>query len=85
MCRLVSVQDDSTCELCPAITTSWDRYQNLLYILAVLAAVVAVVYVGLVLLVHFRGGTLTGGAVRMLSLFVWGLQAAQVSVEAQPC
>lgn len=62
------------------IKSPWDRYHALLYILFVIAGTVALVWAGLLLLVRLRGGTILGGAARMLDLFVWGLLSAQVRV-----
>jgi hypothetical protein len=76
------LQDDGSCASCPVLTSAWDRYQSLLYILIALFAMVAFVWAGLWVLVHVRGGTLAGGAVRMLHLGVWGLMAAQVVANA---
>lgn len=41
-----------------------------------IVVVVALVWVGLLMLVRLRGETLLGGAARMLGLFVWGLLSA---------
>lgn len=73
-----SLQDDGTCNACPVLKSAWDRYHTLLYILFVIMGIVAAVWAGLLLLVRLRGGTLLGGAARMLDLFVWGLISAQV-------
>ena len=64
--------------MCPVLKSAWDRYRTLLFIVIVVAVVVAWVWVGLLMLVRLRGGTLVGGAARMLGLFVWGLLSAQV-------
>lgn len=72
------LQDDGTCNACPVLKSAWDRYHTLLYILIIVAGIVALVWVGLLLLVRLRGGTLLGGAKRMLDLFVWGMLSAQV-------
>jgi hypothetical protein len=72
------LQDDATCVLCPVLVSLWDRYSSLLCIFVVIAAAVAVVWLGLLVLVRLRGGTLVGGARRMLQLGVWGLMTAQV-------
>ena len=79
------MQDDASCQPCPVIVTAWDKYHALLYVLFAVVALVAVVYASLLLLVFVRGGTLAGGAVRMLGLFVWGLQAAQVGGGSPLC
>ena len=73
-----SLQDDGTCNACPVLKSAWDRYHTLLYVFFVIAGIVAAVWAGLLLLVRLRGGTLLGGAARMLDLFVWGLISAQV-------
>jgi hypothetical protein len=76
------LQDDATCASCPVLTSAWDRYRSLMYILIVLLGIVALVWAGLWTLVRMRGGTLAGGAVRMVQLGVWGFMAAQVVASA---
>lgn len=71
-------QDDGTCVTCPVLKSAWDRYRGLLYIIIVIFAGVTAVWTGLLLLVRLRGGTLIGGALRMVDLAVWGLLSAQV-------
>ena len=72
------LQDDGTCNACPVVASAWDRYRGLLVIVGALAVIVVVVWIGLLLLVRLRGGTLTGGASRMASLGVWGFMTVQV-------
>ena len=72
------MQDDSTCNACPVVASSWDQYRGLLVIVGALVVIVLVVWIGLLLLVRLRGGTLTGGASRMASLGVWMFMTVQV-------
>jgi hypothetical protein len=62
---------------CPVVTSAWDRYRGLLLLLAGIAAFVAVVWIGLTALIRSVGGTMGGGARRMLALAVWALTTAQ--------
>lgn len=71
-------QDDGTCNACPILASAWDRYRGLFYVIITICGIVAAVWAGLQLLVRLRGGTLVGGAVRMIDLGVWGLLSAQV-------
>ena len=75
-------QDDGSCNACPLVASAWDQYRGLLVIVGALAVVVVFVWIGLLLLVRLRGGTLTGGASRMASLGVWGFMTVQVCLIA---
>lgn len=66
---------DGTCMACPKVDSAWARYSGLLVIVASLVGLVLVVWAALALLVVIRGGTLSGGAARMLNLGALGLQA----------
>lgn len=80
---LALLQDDGTCVKCPVLKSTWSRYSGLLYVLFAIIGAVAVVYIGLLLLVRFRGGTLLGGSVRMVDLGIWALLSAQVHARAR--
>ena len=62
------------------MTSKWDRYRGLLYIIFAVVGFVALVWLSLVLVVRLRGGTLAGGAIRMVDLAVWTLLSIQVCI-----
>ena len=68
------------CAPCPVLASSWQRYAGVIFVILVVVALVVFVWAVLVLLVKLRGGTIMGGARRLVSLAVWALLAAQVSV-----
>ena len=70
------------CSPCPQYASTWERYSGVLIVIAVLAGLVAAVWGVLVLLVFFRGGTIAGGASRVVSLGVWVLLTLQVLSQA---
>jgi len=72
------LDDTGACAACPKIDNPWQRYGGLVYVFAGIAGVVLLVYCGLALLVHFVGGTITGGLYRMSNLALWALACAQV-------
>ena len=77
-CFVPHSQDDGSCNSCPLVASAWDQYRGLLVIVGALVVIVLVVWIGLLLLVRLRGGTLTGGASRMASLGVWMFMTVQV-------
>ena len=70
--------DDGTCRACPIVVGFWSRYSGLFYIFIAIIVVVICVYLLLVFIAHLTGGTLAGGARRMMTLGVWTLTTAQV-------
>lgn len=65
------------CSACPVLSTAWARYAGLVYVAVAILSVVLCVWAVLVLLAWLTGGTVAGGARRMVSLGVWSLLAAQ--------
>jgi hypothetical protein len=71
---------DGTCRRCPVVDSVWSRFSPLIYIICAVLGLVAAVWCILLLVVRLFGGTLAGGASRMVSLFIWAITTVQVRV-----
>ena len=61
---------DGTCGACPVVRTLWDRYNGLFELLAAIVAAVTLLYCLLAVAVWWVGGTLAGGAQRLIQVCV---------------
>jgi hypothetical protein len=76
---------DGTCQRCPTVDSVWARFGPLIYIVCAILGVVLIVWGALLLVVRLFGGTLAGGASRMVSLFIWAITTVQVRRSESAC
>jgi len=69
---------DGTCASCPAAADAWAEARPILIFLGALAGVAVALYAGLVAVAWCVGGTLRGGAARMVQFASWSVAVMQV-------